>query len=138
MKLYSLFVAILALVLSVSCTKESLPTPELFSSAEEVKIKTYSNTPAFELTWKLNGGSVDVAKTYIQFSNDKEFITTYAASASGNSYLVTCRDIQKMNAEFGETSDFTLYVRLLVEDKVEGRVAESVYSKKITINVDLP
>ena len=134
MKLNSLLIAVLALVFSVSCTKESLPTPELFSSAEEIKIKTYSNTPAFELTWELNGGSVDVAKTFIQFSNDKEFLDTYVASASGNSYLVTCRDIQKMNAVFGETKDFELYVRLLVE----GKNVDSVYSKKLNIKIDLP
>lgn len=134
MKLNSLLIAVLALVFSVSCTKESLPTPELFSSAEEVKIKTYSNTPAFELTWELNGGSVNVAKTFIQFSNDKEFLDAYVASASGNSYLVTCRDIQKMNAVFGETKDFELYVRLLVE----GKNVDSVYSKKLIIKVDLP
>lgn len=135
MKSYSFLIAALASVLSLSCTKENvLPTPELSSSAYEVTVKKYSNTPAFELTWDFAGGSSDVARTFIQFSNDLEFVEPYVASASGNSYLVTCRDIQKMNAVFGEKSDFVLYVRLLVE----GENVTSAYSKKIRINVDLP
>ena len=56
------------------------------------------------------------------------------ASASGNSYLVTFRDIQKMNEVFGETKDFILYVRLLVE----GEDVPSVYSNKLKINIDMP
>ena len=134
MKLHTLFIFVVALFFAVSCTKETLPAPKLFSSAEEVVVKTYSNSPAFELTWEFTGGTASVAKTYIQFSDDKEFIKTYVASASGNSYLVTFRDIQKMNAEFGQASDFNLYIRLLVE----GENIQSVYSKKVKINVDLP
>ena len=58
MKSYSFLIAALASVLSLSCTKENvLPTPELSSSAYEVTVKKYSNTPAFELTWDFAGGS---------------------------------------------------------------------------------
>lgn len=134
MKIKSLFAVVLTLVLAASCTKNTLPVPELSSSEENVTIKTYSNTPAFQLVWELNGGNAEVVKTYVQFSSDKEFIKSHVASASGNSYLVTCRDIQKMNAVFGETTDFLLYVRLLVE----GEDVPSVYSNKLKINIDLP
>lgn len=134
MKTNSFIIALSVLVMSVACTKETLPIPELVSNSYDVVVKTYSNSPAFELTWDYTGGTVDVDKTYLQFSDDKEFVETYVASASGNSYLVTYRDIQKMNAVFGQTSDFILYVRLLVE----GEGVQSVYSKKIKINIDLP
>jgi hypothetical protein len=39
-----------------------------------------------------------------------------------------------MNAIFGETSDFVLYVRLLIE----GEDVQSRYSNKLAINIDLP
>lgn len=130
----SFFALIMLLVLSVSCEKVALPVPELSSTSYEVEVRSYSNKPAFSLEWELSGGNAEVTKTYIQFASDKEFITPYVASASGNSYVVTFRDIQKMNAVFGNTEDFTLYIRLLVE----GEDVQSIYSNKIKIEIDLP
>ena len=135
MKIKSLFFVVLSVVFLASCAKEStLPTPELSSTEETVTVKTYTNSPAFSLNWDFTGGDAEIVKTYIQFSSDKEFISSHVASASGNSYLVTYRDIQKMNAIFGETSDFVLYVRLLIE----GEDVQSRYSNKLAINIDLP
>lgn len=134
MKIKSLFTAVLAMMLAASCTKYTLPVPELSSTEETVTVSRWTNSPAFSLNWELSGGNAEVVKTYIQFSSDKEFIKTHVASASGDSYLVTFRDIQKMNEVFGETKDFILYVRLLVE----GEDVPSVYSNKLKINIDMP
>lgn len=127
-------IAAAALLLSAACTKESLPVPKLFANVEEVQVKTYSNTPAFSLNWEFYGGNAEVEKVFIQFCNDKEFVTPYVASSSGNSYVVTFRDLQKIQAAFGTTTDYNLYIRMLVE----GEGVSSVYSNKLVISVDLP
>lgn len=134
MRIKSLIAAAAAMLLSVSCTKESLPVPTLFSSVEEIEVKTYSNSPVFLLNWEFSGGNAEVERVFIQFCNDKEFVAPYVASSSGDSYLVTFRDLQKMQATFGTTKDYTLYVRMLVE----GEGVSSVYSNKLDISVYLP
>lgn len=134
MRIKLFIAAAVTLMLSASCTKVSLPVPKLFASVEEVQVKTYSNLPAFSLNWEFSGGNAEVGKVFIQFCNDKEFVTPYVASSSGNSYVVTFRDLQKMQATFGTTTDYTLYIRMLVE----GEGVSSVYSNKLNISVDLP
>ncbi|MGN1210046.1 MAG: hypothetical protein ACI4TM_00045 [Candidatus Cryptobacteroides sp.] len=132
MKLKAIFAAII--LLAVSCTKTSLPQVSLFSSTDNVVVQSYSSKIAFSLDWELSGGEADITKTYIQFSNDKEFINPYVVSSSEQSYLVTFRDIKTMNDTFGTVEDYVLYVRVLAE----GENVQSVYSNKIQINIVLP
>lgn len=134
MNIRKLVFGTLMVLFLASCTKESLPSVVLSSSTETVSIEGYTNKPAFMLDWTLTGGSVDIAKQYIQFSSDVEFLTTYAASSSGDSYVVTYKDLEKMNATFGVTKDYVLYVRMLIE----GENVPAVYSNKLRINIEMP
>ncbi len=134
MNIRKLILGALLLLPLVSCTKETLPSVVLSSNSTAVTIDGYTNKPAFLLEWTLAGGNADITKQYIQFSSDVEFLTTYAASSSGDSYVVTYKDLEKMNATFGVTTDYVLYVRMLIE----GDDVPAVYSNKLKINVELP
>lgn len=133
MNIRKLIFGTLMLALLVSCSKETLPSVVLSSDSNTVVIEGYTNKPAFLLNWTLSGGNADITKQYIQFSSDVEFLTTYAASSSGDSYVVTYKDLEKMNATFGATTDYVLYVRMLIE----GEDVPSVYSNKLRINIEM-
>ncbi|MGN0190692.1 MAG: hypothetical protein ACI39U_03465 [Candidatus Cryptobacteroides sp.] len=123
-----------AILIAASCTKPSLPQVNLLSSTDKVEVQSYSSKIAFSLQWELSGGNTDITKTYVQFSNDKEFINPYVVSSSEPSYLLTFRDIKTLNDPFGTVKDYVLYVRVLVE----GEGSSSVYSNKIHIDIVLP
>lgn len=133
MKSRFLIISAVLLVLS-ACSKPGLPKPVLTADKEEVTVKSYTNSAAFTLSWDLLGGNADISRTFIQFSSGKEFIKVYVASSSDDSYVVTYRDLQKMQGTFGSTGDYDLYVRLLIE----GEDVTSEYSNKLTIRIDLP
>lgn len=133
MNIRNLIFGALMLLSFVSCTKETLPSVVLSTSSNSVTIEGYTNKPAFLLEWTLDGGNAGISKQYIQFSSDVEFLTTYAASSSGDSYVVTYKDLEKMNSTFGVTTDYVLYVRMLIE----GEDVPSVYSNKLRINIEM-
>lgn len=132
-RIFALALAVISLA-TVSCTKPSLPTPQLSSTVDELVIESYSSKIAFSLNWDMQGGTVQPSRTYIQFASNKEFLSPYVVSSSEQSYLVTFRDMKSMHETFGVTDDYTLYVRLLVD----GEGASSVYSNKIRMKVTLP
>lgn len=118
----------------LSCSKASLPGVTLSSDLYEVSVEKYSNTIAFTLSWEKSGGNVDISKTYVQFCTDKEFVSPYVLSSSEDSFVVTFKDLKKIQDNFGTVEDYELIIRLLVE----GEEVPSVYSNKIRIKVHLP
>ncbi|MBR1573733.1 MAG: SusE domain-containing protein [Bacteroidales bacterium] len=124
-----------AMLLSVcGCKKAALPAVTLSSDQSEVSVTSYSSAILFTLSWELSGGSAAIGQTYVQFCTDKEFVSPYVLKSSGNSFVVTGKDLKKIQETFGVLEDYELIVRLLVE----GENVPSVYSNKVRINVDIP
>ena len=120
-------------MLATGCTKKNLPSVFLSADKDEVVINSYSASVAFTLSWELNGGNADITQTYVQFCNDKEFVSPYVLRSSGTSFVVTYKDLKKIQDNFGIITDYELIARLLVE----GDDVPSVYSNKVRINVDI-
>ena len=133
MKRYLYLLAALALLLASGCTKKSLPSIALSSDKDEVTVAAYTNSVAFTLTWELSGGNADIVQTYVQFCTDKEFVSPYVLRSSGNSFVVTFKDLKKIQDNFGVLEDYELIVRLLVE----GEEVPSVYSNKVRVKIDI-
>lgn len=133
MRIKSLMLVLAVVALSISCTKEVLPSVTLSASVESLEVTSDSNKPAFTLTWKYDGSSAGVVKQYLQFSPQVEYLDPYVASSSGNEYVVTFKDLKKMHDHFGVTEDYTLDIRLLVE----GKDVPAVYSNKVKIEMSL-
>ncbi len=131
MKIRAVLSLLAIAILSVSCAKESLPDVVLSSSAEALEVTGDSNKPAFTLSWKYDGNSGTVVRQYLQFSPQTEFLEPYVASTTGNEYVVTFKDLKKMQTSFGIQGDYILQVRLLVE----GDNVPVVYSNKVKINL---
>ena len=133
MKRILFLLAASAVMLAVGCTKKNLPSVSLSTDKNEVVINSYSASVAFTLSWELNGGNADITQTYVQFCNDKEFVSPYVLRSSGTSFVVTYKDLKKIQDNFGIITDYELIARLLVE----GNDVPSVYSNKVRINVDI-
>ena len=133
MKRYLYLLAAAALVLLAGCTKKSLPSITLSSDKEQVSVTTYNNSIAFTLEWVQTGGNAPVTQTFVQFCTDKEFVSPYVLRSSGTSFVVTYKDLKKIQDNFGVLDDYELIIRLLVE----GEEVPSVYSNKIRVKIDL-
>ena len=133
MKRYLYLLAAAALALLAGCTKKSLPSITLSSDKEEVSVAAYNNSIAFTLKWDQTGGNAPVTQTVVQFCTDKEFVSPYVLRSSGTSFVVTYKDLKKIQDNFGVLDDYELIIRLLVE----GEEVPSVYSNKIRVKIDL-
>ncbi|MBQ4285035.1 MAG: SusE domain-containing protein [Bacteroidales bacterium] len=133
MKRYLYLLAAAALVLLAGCTKKSLPSITLSSDKEQVSVTAYNNSIAFTLKWDQTGGNSPVTQTFVQFCTDKEFVSPYVLRSSGTSFVVTYKDLKKIQDNFGVLDDYELIIRLLVE----GEEVPSVYSNKIRVKIDL-
>ncbi len=133
MKRYLILLAALVLVITASCTKQSLPSIKLSSDTEVVNVTSYNNSVAFTLSWEETGGNADISQIYVQFCNDKEFVSPYVLRSSGDSFIVTYRDLKKIQDNFGIIENYTLIIRLLVE----GEDVPSVYSNKVKVSVNI-
>ena len=133
MKRFLFLLAAAAVMLATGCTKKNLPSVFLSADKDEVVINSYSASVAFTLSWELNGGNADITQTYVQFCNDKEFVSPYVLRSSGTSFVVTYKDLKKIQDNFGIITDYELIVRLLIE----GKDVPSVYSNKVRVNVDI-
>lgn len=133
MKRYLYLLAAAALVLLAGCTKKSLPSITLSSDKEQVSVTAYNNSIAFTLKWDQTGGNAPVTQTFVQFCTDKEFVSPYVLRSSGTSFVVTFKDLKKIQDNFGVLDDYELIIRLLVE----GEEVPSVYSNKIRVKIDL-
>ena len=131
MKRYLILLASLAILLAAGCTKKTLPSVSLSSDKDEVNVTSYSASVAFTLSWDLTGGNTDIRQTYVQFCPDKEFVSPYVLRSSGTSFVVTYKDLKKIQENFGILTNYELIARLLIE----GNDAPSVYSNKVRINV---
>ena len=133
MKRIILIISVLASLFVTGCKKSTLPQIILISDKYEVQVTNYNNNVVFTLSWEQKGGNTDITQTYVQFSNDKEFVSPYVLKSSGNSFVVTGKDLKKIQDTFGVLKDYELIIRLLVE----GEGAPSVYSNKVRIQVGI-
>ncbi len=133
MKSYLLLLTALVLLFTTSCTKQSLPSINLSTDTEEVNVTSYNNSVAFTLSWEETGGNTEISQIYVQFCPDKEFVSPYVLRSSGDSFIVTFKDLKKIQDNFGILENYTLIIRLLVE----GEEVSSVYSNKVRVNVNI-
>ena len=129
-----LMLATLAIIpfLFSSCNRQALPSFTLSTDGTQVSFNaTRLNDVAFNLSWESTGGNVEVNTIYVQFAANKEFLNPYVLKSTGNSFVVTNRDLKKMQDEFGVKEDYQLQVRLLVE----GEDVPSTYSNRVKIDV---
>lgn len=133
MKRYLLLLTALVLVHITSCTKQSLPSISLSSDKEDVTVTSYNNSVAFTLSWEKTGGNAEISQIYIQFSPDKEFVSPYVLRSSGDSFIVTFKDLKKIQDYFGILNNYTLIIRMLAE----GEGVSSVYSNKVRVNINI-
>ena len=118
---------------AAGCTKASLPTVSLTSDKSEVDVTTYNNSVAFTLSWELAGGNTEIGQTFVQFCTDKEFVSPYVLRSSGTSFVVTYKDLKKIQDNFGVLTNYELIIRLLAE----GDDVPSVYSNKIRVKINI-
>ena len=128
-----LFLGALVLMAGAGCTKQSLPSVSLSCDKDEVSVSTYNNTVAFTLSWEESGGNAQITQTFVQFCTDKEFVSPYVLRSSGNSFIVTCKDLKKIQDNFGILTNYELIIRLLVE----GEDVSSVYSNKVRVKINI-
>lgn len=133
MKRYILITA-LATLFFAGCTSKSLPAVSLSSDKDEVTVTKYNTSVAFNLSWETTGGNAEITQTYVQFCTDKEFVSPYILRSSSDSFVVTYKDLKKIQDNFGVLEDYELIIRLLVE----GEDVPSIYSNKVRINIDIP
>ena len=132
MKKYLILLTVLFLSV-FGCKKAALPAVTLSSDATEVSVKSYSSAILFNLSWEYTGGNAEIGQTYVQFCTDKEFVSPYVLKSSGNSFVVTGKDLKKIQDTFGVLDDYELIIRLLVE----GDNVPSVYSNKVRVHIDI-
>lgn len=133
MKKYLYLLCAALLTLTAGCTKRSLPSVTLSTDKDEVTVTAYNNTVAFSLSWELAGGNAETTQTFVQFCTDKEFVSPYVLRSSGNSFVVTYKDLKNIQDNFGVITNYELIVRLLIE----GEEVPSVYSNKVRVKINI-